>query len=161
MSKNQKLQKRRAKIRKLVPGLDEESVLFAAVCQNPIERIGYLILKAHEASLPVDQLYLYRNELQLSSPGAIEEAQNRLRAVSELKACESNYRQITILRFGLHGITHDLSDEQEHLDDKAHRPAYVDPVLRGPARAQGYTAQAIKRRSTYTDWQMQTGDNHE
>lgn len=150
-----KMRKRRARIRRLLPELEETKVAEAAEIENAVERTGYLILLAHEKGLPVNQIYAYRTEVQACSPEHVSEAQNKFRYLADQKACEANYRMITILRFGLHGITHDLSDEQVRLDDRKHRPAYIDPVLRGPARATGHTAKAVKSRKTYTNWQME------
>lgn len=42
-------------------------------------------------------------------------------------------------------------------NDSKHRPAPVDPLLRGAARATGETARAVKRGSTVAKWQYRGG----
>lgn len=46
-----------------------------------------------------------------------------------------------------------FGDDLEEVDDSKHKPAWVDPVLRGTARAVGETAAAIKRRKTMTKFE--------
>lgn len=47
------------------------------------------------------------------------------------------------------------TDDSLWPDDTGYKPAKVDPLLRGPARAQGMTAKVVKRRSTITRYQHQ------
>lgn len=46
-----------------------------------------------------------------------------------------------------------LGEDYIPSDDKGYKPAYVDPVLTGVARATGETAKAVKRGKTVTKYQ--------
>lgn len=91
-------------------------------------------------------------------------ARNRLR--TELAACGVPPAEIASaverLRFeqlvahhGLEGARAIVYREVKTLDDKGYRPTRRDPLLHGPARATGATARAVRRRSTYAQWQLE------
>lgn len=52
-----------------------------------------------------------------------------------------------------------LGDDYVAPNDKGLKPTYVDPVLRGVARATGETAKAVKRKKTITKYQYDNPTN--
>ena len=57
-----------------------------------------------------------------------------------------------IARIGLEK-TKEIRGRRGSPDDKGYKPDSGDPLLRGPARAQGITAKVVRRGSTITEYQ--------
>lgn len=55
-------------------------------------------------------------------------------------------------------LLHEQTYLTTRLDDSKHKPTYVDPVLRGAARATGNTATAVRTGKTFTKYQLDRRD---
>src|SRR5262245_9768159 len=102
--------------------------------------------RAHMAATHASNRRRYRKKLQASGmePALVEKLVAKRRDAQAAKRDE------------LFGSLPPLKD------DRAYLPDYVDPVLKGVARATGETAKAVKRGKTITKWQhderMVSGD---
>jgi len=125
-----------------------------------------------KATLKTRRQELRRNLAGYGATSAqIEEAVGLLRRRQELQArgaSPAELRDVTeklefavlVARIGLDAARDQRYQEaQDRLqdDDRKYRPRYIDPVLRGAARAVGETARSVQRRKAITRWEHADG----
>lgn len=70
------------------------------------------------------------------------------RMVGRLRVDQQQHRDIVAMR-----------EPVAQVDDSKHRPAHIDPLLKGAARVTGQTAAAVKRGRTVTKYQHEEAEH--
>lgn len=169
MTKNSTLKSKRSQIRRqlrsLLPGVSEPAIRWLSQIEDPVERVGAVVDLVQRGGFAgdVEAVEQYRIQCLVSqpagsAPAALADLNDRIgRAAIESARERLEQRRLRLL-IGLYGSREAAGRElyaaqPEQPDDRRYRPGYVDPLLRGSARATGQTATAVRSGRTVTDWQ--------
>lgn len=131
-----KLTKRRKKIRELLGDIPEGHVRRIAEMDDPIARYEMMVAYSRAQRLSIETQKNLDEAFYIVVLNELKDEQKARDYISG--GCDTSP------------------------DDRKYRPKYIDPVLRGPGRATGIAAQAIKSRKTVTDWQYdERNQDHE